>query len=251
MGGNIAVSPELAFLAGAYMAEGSFEKVNDKPKAVILTLGSREKQYFDRIEECCKKLNYKVTTQLYNGRGVRNVRISSEELATYLLTTCGEYSHKKCMSSELRNWDDESLKNFLGGYISGDGSTRGTGLRITTVSKKLALDIQNTLAKLRIASTVQLFKANGRSIKSNYNDNLYKVRDTYCITTTTRKALTLNKYLAGKFIKGNAEGNAASKCFILGNYMLMTMMMTTSTSMMMTMKKRSPLRKSQQLRKHQ
>ncbi len=173
-GGNIKVDPAFAFLVGAFMAEGSFQKYgkNKTYGGVVFTIGRSEAIFRDKLIECAEKIGLTPKVH-YHSKFKNTVQISiwDAEFAQTLLYLTGEYAHKKRIKGELRKWDKESIKHFLGGYITGDGhikqpspaSNRGSfSLRCRTASKKLAKDLQ------------QAFGFVGMAAYCNYDQKPYK-----------------------------------------------------------------------------
>ncbi len=225
IGGDIAENPDFAFLAGAYVAEGSFIKYRPghakagAVKYVNLTLGMRETTFIESVVSSCKNLGYECRVDNAR-RGVVAIVIKNVEFAQRMSHLFGEYCHLKSIRHEARSWDDETLKNFLGGYISGDGSTKGGRLRCITVSKLLSYDMQNAFARLGISATVTRNFHNGRKMRSPNTGAEYKCRTSYTIGASAHSAETLNSYIAGKQIILRSDWSMATKCLVAGDYLL-------------------------------
>lgn len=161
IGGNISVDPNFAFLLGLYTAEGSmhFHQKNkkidlDSPSAVSLTLGFNEAKLMAKAVECCEALGYDYKKIYCQAKSTATLSIKNDNFAKACETLVGHYSSLKCMKGELRQWNKESITQFLAGYISGDGSiTNGGRLRCITSSRDLAIDIQHALAFLGITAS--------------------------------------------------------------------------------------------------
>ena len=121
-----------AALIGAYIADGS-----TKSRSIVFGNCPKSKQeIFTKIAE---DAGYKA--KLYG----TDLYINSVELASY----CSEFgkSHEKRVPLYIKNAAVESIKSFLFGYGSGDGTTREGNLTYTTVSKNLADDLQELCLK--------------------------------------------------------------------------------------------------------
>lgn len=225
IGGTLHEDPDFAFLAGAYVAEGSFIKYRPghskagSVKYVNLTLGMRESAFIEAIVSSCKTLGYEHRVDTPR-RGVTAVVIKDVSFAQRMLHLFGEYSHLKAMRNEARQWDDETLRNFLGGYISGDGSTKGGRLRCVTVSKILSYDIQNAFARLGIPATVTRNFHNNRKMRSPANGKEYACRTSYTVGASAHASEALNPFLAGKQILLRSDWSMATKCLVVGDYLL-------------------------------
>lgn len=226
IGGPISVDPDFAFLTGVYTAEGSFEKHRRERVATILTLGHTEAELLEEVVACLENLGLEYSIYPRPRTSVTTVRIKGREFANRMHALVGEYSHKKHCKGDVRKWDAESLKNFLGGYISGDGSV-GRGqrrVRCVTVSKTLAYDIQNVFAFLGVPSSITKSNSKGRTITSS-KGTVYACRDSYCIGASAHVADLLNSYIVGKdAVEVLAGKGGRSKAFtrilLAGGYIL-------------------------------
>ena len=212
VGGKKAVSPELAFLTGLFAAEGSYQKYKGVRSGIVLTLGLHEAELIAYTCGILEELGYSYRTYPKAERGTFTLQLTSYELASFMLNAVGEYSTKKYLN-KVRSWDIESLRWFLGGYISGDGSVdcveqRSGRVRCVTVSSRLARDVQNLFARLGVAATVT--KSDKlRTMKSHYRtvlgmDKVYTYEagnPVYHVGASPRSLAFMNSYIVGKSIE--------------------------------------------------
>lgn len=226
IGGNKKEDPYFAFLAGAWVAEGSYIKAkpsrNDAGALVgiALTLGSREKEFAEKIYECTQALGLNYNEHPNPTRGVRSILIHGREIAERFFELFGEYSHEKRLKKDARKWDSETYKYFLGGYISGDGSVKGGRLRCRTVSEKLASDLQNVFASLGIPATVGNDFDGSKKLYSEEYDKHYDRRPAYCIGASAQHAQILNDFTVAKHIEPSSTWSKPSTCIVVGRYLL-------------------------------
>jgi DNA polymerase elongation subunit (family B) len=83
------------------------------------------------------------------------VKISSKRLSSWLYTNCGKVSHEKKVPEFIKGLSPEYIRIFLEALFMGDGGFRGGELGgLTTVSKRLADDVQELLLKVGLTSSL-------------------------------------------------------------------------------------------------
>ncbi len=214
IGGSINVDKDFAFLTGLHLAEGSYlwprnketrEKTSDTPTSVLITLGRVETELREYTEVILNKLGLTYKVYWHRVNNTCNIWIKDRDFAESMFNLTGEYAHKKRMKGELRNWNKESLKWFLGGYISGDGcikyQTDHALVRCRTASKFLATDIWHTMARLGIVG--RAYK-DAHPFRKEYmcpNYNVMRVlesKGSYTIAAADWSAFIINDYVVGK-----------------------------------------------------
>jgi intein/homing endonuclease len=198
IGGSEEVDSDLAFITGVFAAEGSFEKYKEERNATVLTLGFKEAELRKEVERCLKRLGYEYTVYEKPRSGVASVRIKGREFADLMFSFVGEYSHQKQVKQPMMKWDEEALKQFIGGYISGDGHVKSGGgrVRCVTVSPKLATDIQNILAFLGLPAT--LTRNGSGSFVSSITGKEYNRKTSWHVGLGAEFAAEFNDYVVGK-----------------------------------------------------
>lgn len=148
----ITVTKELAYLIGAYAAEGS-------PKAQLasLSLHSDETDFMDRLDACVGKLNFRPSSRSFRGNSA-TYEIGDVFLSALLVESCGKGAQNKRLPREIveapLDIAMEAVKAaFLGDGCSFDTTTRRVGLK--TVSPQLAMDVRSILLSDGLIPTVQ------------------------------------------------------------------------------------------------
>jgi hypothetical protein len=172
---------------------------------------------------CCEALGLKVNRHWHKVNNTCMLRIAGREFAEKMMRLCGDYAHLKCMRKELREWDRDSLLAFLGGYIAGDGHSKGSRIRCRTASYRLSQDIQAVAMSLGFKSFVN---HDQHAVESTYWSEGYQVERTvkskgsYCVRIDDYAAV-LNQYVVGKEIRATDTGDRnRDRIICLGEYML-------------------------------
>lgn len=203
IGGDISVPSPFAFLTGVFMAEGSYEKYKGEVAATILTIGTSEVAFRERILKACEKLGLKYSVCHHKINQSTTIRIAGRDFAAKMYELCGDYAHLKSMRGDLRKWNKESLKWFLGGYIEGDGSVDKqyrVRFRCRTVSKELSNDIWQAFLSLGIRAFVNkdITPYEKTYICPRYNKRrVLRAKASYSIKAVDVGGL-LNKYTVAK-----------------------------------------------------
>jgi len=134
-----------AWLLGLYVAEGC-----PGGKGVRFCLGSFEKEMIAKVIEIGRKLGYSPCMTHVKGERETIVEIPSRILSRAFPNWCGRGARNKRIPQFIMyNINDDVVRDFLSGYISGDGCVKGDSciLQIATASKILALQLQLLLVR--------------------------------------------------------------------------------------------------------
>lgn len=202
IGGNVSVDEDLAFLLGAYTAEGNIcpsgKAPYEKLEGVCLTINYAETNFESRIKECCDNLGYLCKSFRNKSTNTCTIRIYSRKFAQFCYDNIGCYSFKKQLKGEVRTWDKDGILNFLAGYISGDGCLKGQRLKCSTTSVNLALDLQHAFGFIGAPAT-----ANGsENWPSVYTDKRYLRYFRLFDETSIKRNGELRKNKGGKPSRG-------------------------------------------------
>lgn len=246
IGGNIEADPAFAFLVGLYTAEGNLLPNNRAVgdfTSVSLTIAYNEKELMAKAVECCRLLTLECKTSHNKKAGTGSILIKDAKFAEAMYALVGSYSHKKRIKGELRKWDNESLKHFLGGYVSGDGCLKGPRVRCVTVSEDLAQDIQCIFGRLGIPAS-----ANGGGwatmFTSKYHTRKGELRkykggkpyrednSRYCVGISKHEFLPLLPYVVGKkYFNFVPKRKEIGPCIIVrDNYLLLPISSITAST---------------------
>jgi len=116
------------------------------------------------FERCCEAVGLRTSKSLYAGRTSWTVRVLGSRGWVESFGLTGKNSYDKFIPNRVLASSREVLSNFLGAYWASDGNVyvrdtrqRGSAYRssCTTVSKRLADDVQHALLRLGIRSSVR------------------------------------------------------------------------------------------------
>ena len=231
-GGEEKVDPNLAFLAGLFLADGCYRKNTDYQNGygIMYTLGSHETALIEKTKQCLDNLGYKYTYSPDVTQGVDSITVCNVELAKKFQEWCGEYSHAKHISGNMRLWDIETTKIMLGGYISGDGcfDKNAKAYRIRSSSKDLLRDVQQALAFVGIPACIgidekvgTLQKRNKKYVKKDGTDLVIMPRyDSGCVRVPSQFTPQLKGYVVGKIFEDRASDKDNTKLIIQNGFIM-------------------------------
>jgi Fe-S cluster assembly protein SufB len=188
----------LRFL-GYYVAEGCVTVFNHC-KAVELSFGDHEIQLIDDASELIKRLTGKHPSRTHdrNRHGVYLV-VYSDDLWDKLAEHGGRYSTGKRFSKAVMDLPPGRQRQMLDTYYLGDGSVSQEGnltrVRAATVSRQLAFQLQELLARQGIFAFINIREAfdermkNGRTIHHKTRYVLFFAKN-----TRGRRAIRRNGY---------------------------------------------------------
>ena len=225
-GGDICANKSLAFLAGAYLAEGSFlSKTDARPdgNTVLFTIGNHEREFRDAIMEHAAALGYTPYYRPLQTQGCDWVMIHSNELCSTLKNLCGEYSEHKIIQGDARNWDADSTKVFLGAYMSGDGSfdVKKGSFRVRTSSKNLLTDLQQAFAFVGIPACVGIDLRIDTHVRKENKWNIHPSCDSGYLRVSQYFIPEMKTYIVGKDITIIPSKADSGRGIISGKLLLM------------------------------
>lgn len=237
-GGNVKADPNEAFLAGLFLADGSYRK-NSKYKdkdggcGILFTVGHHEKDLIDKAKLCLANLGLKYTHIENATQGCDWISVYNVKLSQKFYSWCGEYSHEKHIQGEMRKWDDESTKIMLGAYISGDGcfDKKKRAYRIRSSSKDLLRDTQQAFAFIGIPVCIgidekigEMLNRNKKRIVVDANGNEYNITPKYdsgYARIPNGFARNIKNYVVGKVFE-DRDGFKDNVKLIIQDRMIMT-----------------------------
>lgn len=152
--GSVEFDKRLAFIAGKWLSDGWRSDCK-----------SWNGKVYPEFHICCGKHEYYEVFNIFKESGIdysdqgegvtvhkflikSNTRNEKNKTLIGFLKKCGKYSYGKTIPEEVYNWTQDSIKSFLEGYLSADGSfdsKRPNMIRFSSVSKKLAYGFSNIL----------------------------------------------------------------------------------------------------------
>lgn len=128
---------------GLYLADGSYSRCSGSGYTVSIKQHNRDR---DKVRKILSNLPFKFSESQNKGRDSANYNIYSKQLYCYL-EQFGR-SADKFIPRWILDLPTDKLKIFLESYTFGDSSQNGPGIRISSISKKLILGLQEVALKL-------------------------------------------------------------------------------------------------------
>lgn len=160
-------------LLGLYLAEGSVS-YNRKLNMYVLTFSfgkdDKEKKLAEETKELIEKLGEKAYL-IKTKKGYYNVSTYSKRLIELCITHCGRDADKKALSETIMKLPIKKQKVFLDYYIKGDRNIYikkpyfSKMVRVSTVSKKLAFQLQEILARMGVFANISIRKGGEYSVR--------------------------------------------------------------------------------------
>jgi intein/homing endonuclease len=171
--GAVQVDPKRARLLGYWLGDGhrvrrrTGKKKNGPHRLMgyAFTVGHLEEAHLVRLWDCVRDVsaNEPRIHESGEGRAAYQVVVYDQETAQWLCHAGADAEYNKRVNEKVFSWKRESLLELLGGWIDTDGSfDHDKGLvRISTVSRGLALDCQRILRLLGVPATITTAKQAG------------------------------------------------------------------------------------------
>lgn len=165
-----AFDDDLAYMYGLYLSEGCKRRRYDRgrrdhlsPSGIVFSFSKEnDTAVLDVVTRTAKAWNRSLSLQnsKTSDKGIR-AALSKKSFTDGCLRLFGDGAHSKFIHPEVFAQSDGWKRRFLAAYFDGDGcvaknrkqSRYNGGLRASTVSLNLALDLQRMLAGLGIPST--------------------------------------------------------------------------------------------------
>jgi DNA-directed RNA polymerase beta' subunit len=195
---EIEMDYDFGYLVGAYAAEGCMTKHQ-------ISISNNDLNYLEPIAKWCKDHN--ITTKIYKQENKiekdwtsQDIRIYNTILCKILANLSGQGSHNKFVSAKIVFSNRECILGFLDAYIGGDGHVsrrhkidgtyRTEAIMMTSVSKRLLLDIQVMLKNLGIVATI----GKPKKIEAN-NRGSIDIKQHYTLSVRNRQSQRLARVL--------------------------------------------------------
>lgn len=148
----VSITPELAYLIGAYAAEGS-----PKSQLASLSLHANETEFMNLLDDCVDKLGFRPSSRSLRENSA-TYEINDVFLAALLTRSCGRGAQNKHLPREIVEAPLDIAMSAVRATFRGDGcsfctDTRRAGLK--TVSPQLAMDVRAILLSDGLIPTVQ------------------------------------------------------------------------------------------------
>jgi DNA-directed RNA polymerase beta' subunit len=180
------------YLIGAYAAEGCMTTFQ-------MSIANNDSAYFAPILDLCEKWN--ITTKIYRnenkgkeGWTSQDLRIYNTLLCRILEDLCGKLSHNKFISDKIIFSNKECLMGFLDAYIGGDGSVdvkKSNMILMSSVSKKMLIDVQQILNNLGIYSFIKKIKKQETNNRGTLPENIHQIYYLYVRNKQAKKLASI------------------------------------------------------------
>lgn len=172
---NPKFTKEIMRLLGYYLSEGH---IIANGNAVAFALNKKETRVAEDLNTLIMRATGKTAGARIRGN-VNEVYVCSKKLADFLKTSAGSGAKCKSLSKEIMMLPPEKQKELIKTYLVGDGSfyrrrpDNNFVYRVSTVSRSLAVQIQEILARNGVfASISKIYKPahriEGRNIKPSH-----------------------------------------------------------------------------------
>nr|BDI55058.1 MAG: radical SAM superfamily enzyme with an N-terminal intein homing endonuclease [uncultured archaeon] len=190
----------LEFL-GYYISEGNTQYKEKRNAYIIKISQSKKSKYFNKFEECIKKLglNYYIGTS-------GDFYLSNKQLYKYL-KLLGK-SYEKYIPQDLLDLSKRQLKILWDAIYLGDGThfTKSKTQGICTSSYKLASNLQELLLKIGYCGDIRLVREKGTK-------TYFKKEDRYIIARHNQYVIFKNTHYVNPNHFGKTSGKTERKCY--------------------------------------
>jgi len=189
---KIPLDYDFGYLLGAYAAEGCMTKFQ-------CSISNNDTAYFEPIVRLCQRWN--ITTKVFRhenkcqeGWTSQDIRLYCTLLCRILDKLCGKLSHNKFVHDSIVFSNRECILGFLDAYIGGDGCVdkKGKQISMSSVSKRMLIDVQVMLNTLGIYSFIKSYKKQESNNRGTKPENIHQM---YILFVTNKQAQHLAKML--------------------------------------------------------
>ena len=178
------LTPGQARLLGLFAAEGCFSKKHGKRQSASFTFGYHEKKIIELVKSIVEEEFPECSLQIREIplRGVTAVTLTGYGIPEWFFYHIGEYSHEKRLSKELVFGSKEVKRQFLLGWLEGDGCiTQGNKLVGISTSPHIAWQSWLMLKSIGVSTSIRKITTAKKLIQINKQYKEYPCRDHYRI----------------------------------------------------------------------
>jgi len=197
---NSEITKPLLLFLGYYLAEGNTTKMNGYD-AVVISLNINEKLIIEHVKSLIKGLTGKEAGEIIE-REKNSVRVYvySDELVKLCEKHSGKYADKKKISKEIMELPPKKQIYLINTYYKSDGSLykrKSLMVRAHTVSRQLAFQMQELLARQRIFASIYERGAFNEKMKDG---KIIHHKKQYTIYYSEHKSNEVVKFVNGNFL---------------------------------------------------
>jgi len=181
---SLPLNEDIAWLLGIYTAEGF---CHPKSRMLSFALNNKEKDVIDKITKIVSPFSKSSRVFVQKHTEGITLDVRSAILGRAFSSWCGKgAANKKIPDFILFHQNTNLLKAFLGGYTVGDGSHKVTSANrkiktMCTVSKLLALQLQQAYARLNIFANINIHHKAGPHLISGGSVNQAEAYDIWFV----------------------------------------------------------------------
>ncbi len=233
-------------LFGYYLSEGY---VTSDGRVINFAFNKNEKEEINEVKKILKKEIGNSGSERTRGN-VTEMRVCSSKLARFIVSVAGKYAKKKNLSEEVMLLPFEKQWEMIKTYIKGDGNTyarrekESVTYRMDTASEKLAIQIQEMLARGNIFAPIKKFIRpptfiEGRKLKAHtlYNISFKLERKHKFVKENKKYFFVPIKKIGAKSFKGkvyNLEMNGKNHSYLVKGFAVHNCAAAIATSSMIT-----------------
>ncbi len=152
---ELLVDHDLLRLCGYYISDGHITKRTK----LSVAFGSHETKYIDDLVGILKKYGRNPIVKKDKKSKCINVAVNCRPLCEWLIGEFNSGSRNKHAPNWVMRLPVSKQESFLTGLWRGDGNVSGSLIRYTTVSTKLAYQVQELLLRMEIIANIRYGKA--------------------------------------------------------------------------------------------
>jgi DNA gyrase subunit B len=175
----LAVTKELVWFLGWYLAEGSLSQ-----HQVSLNLGKKDQQFIPELTQVIEKV-FGETPRCYHDQESKGIKLYFHSVAVARLLKAwglGEKAHQKSLPDLIFSLSEDLQSTFLEGYFLGDGTTVGKNISFITNSAPLKEGLLYLLGQLGLI-------AGNTEHQPQSNDKITTKHPYYTITISGKQQL--------------------------------------------------------------
>lgn len=243
---NPALTKNIMKLLGYYLSEGY---VTSNETVLNFAFNKNEKEEMSEVKRILKEEIGKSGSERTRGN-VTEMRVCSSKLSRFIVSIAGKYARNKKLSEEIMLLPFQKQWEMIKTYIKGDGNTytrrekESVTYRMDTASEKLAIQIQEMLARGNIFAPIKKFVRppafiEGRKLKAHtlYNISFKLERKHKFVKENKKYFLVPIKKTGTKSFKGkvyNLEMNGKNHSYLVKGFAVHNCAAAIATSSMIT-----------------
>lgn len=147
---------DAAILLGYYLAEGCLIGTPDDPKGFVLSFGPQENVLAKHAQEIARRMFPGPSCGVHATQTTLRLNVYSRDAGNWVYRMGGHLAPTKRVSSDVFQWDRESLLHLLAAWMAGDGNVHKHTFRLrgTTTSEVLAQQMQRVAELVGVKSCV-------------------------------------------------------------------------------------------------